>query len=46
MQNRYMLIAGDGEDGAMLWMASMLLLFHRKSPTDSGGTEYLFLVKQ
>lgn len=41
-QNNFVLIAGDGENGSMLWLARVLLLCRLISRTDSDGTEYIF----
>lgn len=43
MGKRFVSIAGDEEDGSMLWVARLLLLFRLTSQTEIGGTEYLFL---
>lgn len=40
MQDRFVLIAGNGEDGSVLWVVRVLLLFRINSETDSNTKEY------
>lgn len=42
-RNPFVLIAGCGEEGSVLRMPGVLLLFHPNAGTDSRGTEYAFL---
>lgn len=41
MKNRFLLAASDDEDGSVLWVARVLLLFGLKSPANGGRAEYI-----
>lgn len=42
MRCSFLCAAGGGKKRSELWIAEALMLFHRHTQTESGGTEYVF----